>query len=402
VQFSRRKAWWLGALASWAAAILLSDLLFGERAPILLLCSAAVVALSVHATAIWVRQPLGETVKAIIAVPLGYLREFAPLLLPLIVALVFMSRGLSPTLQLMLGPTLVALAWVIVAADVLAAYNVARTLPQVVKWTVDTHGGRKVVRNSLLIAFAAILIIGLFNYSINQLHVYGVAKDLEGGTAVAIVVALGFWLAAFVLAALGTATTWTRFVVALLLIAVVLRFGAAGGVLPWWSLWRHLGGDTLWLLIGIALPVAAGIAEAIIAQRKNRTVNAIAQPPLAAVARYAAFLAALIAALILTIASSWGLVETNRIQIDRPTTADGQPITPANPETPPSLFADHNQHAAQLIQLAEQFSPVLDLSRTEKYGPSSVPDFLATNKLSLILTTSIKAPVCLGVESRIV
>jgi hypothetical protein len=386
----RRVVWWLIALAAWLIVIVASEALFGRRAPRLVLLSAATLALSVHLTALIVRRSLPATVKAILSVPLLYVRELAPLLLPLIVVLVFMSRGLPMLLQLTLGPALLAVAWVIVAADLEGAYRVLRDLPHLVRWIFTTAEGKRVRRLTIAVLIIAVALIVAFNHAINKPHVYGVAADLEGGTAVAIVFALGLWLIAFILAALGTGTTRTRLLISALLIALVLRFGSAAGVLPLWGrLWSHLGGDTLWLLIGLALPLAAGVAESIIAGRNGRPLNVIEIPPWAAVARYASFAGALLAALILAGASGWGLVETNASTVERPTTATGEPITPASPPTPTATFAAGDARAPQLVALAARFSPVLDLSQSEKYGPLSVNDFLSRNRLSLIVTTSI-------------
>jgi hypothetical protein len=384
-----RLLWLLVAVGGWSLAFVGSWLLFGRRAPLLLLVSAAAAGLSVHATALWLHRSLGATVRTILSVPLLYLRELAPLLLPLVIVLLFMSRGLSVTVQLALGPLLLALAWLIVAADVVAAYFVVVRLPRIVRWAASSGEGRRVLRNAVVVVVFGLLVIVLFNRAIDRLHVYGVAGDLEGGTAQVIVFALGLWLVAFILCAFGAGTTKTRFLISSALVLVVLRFAAAAGLIPGWDgFWSRLGGDTLWLILGLLLPLAFGIAESVVARRDGRHVNAIVPPLLNEVAGYGGFVAALTSALLLAGATGWAIVETNAATVDQPANQAGTPIRPADSATPSSIFSgSHNRE--RLVALAARFGPILDLSRSENYGPESVADFLARNTLSLIATTSI-------------
>src|SRR5690349_18251318 len=129
-------------MAAWLLLIVGSRLGFGERAPVWFLVAAGSVGSVAHATAIAVDQPLARTARDVATVPLLYLRELAPVLLPLFVVLAFMSRGLSLGAQIALGPLLLTLTWMIVRSELRPTFEVGRKLPTVLRLPSQTRQWR--------------------------------------------------------------------------------------------------------------------------------------------------------------------------------------------------------------------------------------------------------------------
>lgn len=293
-------------------------------------------------------------------------RTLRPLLLPLMVIVAVGTVKWSATAQILITAALIVLAWrlIVVPEAGRASVNLA----------FESDLAKKIAKHAAVAIVAGLLAVAAFRGLVLPSTAY--FKTIGDAASGLLLLGLVLWLAAIVLRLISHATSGLRAAIATLIGLCLLIPAMALGLMPWggdlgdaWpSLLGILAACTLLLLLAEAIRYAlSNPSEATEEQQEL-------DPPqtLTGRIRGLGFSAAASAAVVLAIATGWGMIDA----------ADkGQPLNP--PEEDSALAATTATTApASDLDLAKRYAPVLAFTKGERWTPVRVEPYVARAQLS--------------------
>ena len=301
------------------------------------------------------------------AEPLGaFLRGLRPLILPGVIVLIAGTVAYSWLVPFLLIPALVVAAWYLLISPELARTREA--FSETAGWLQRGLGswGHIVVGFLLLAGIAGIIIVvaGLSP----DVSLY---EDRPGISNAMLTVALVAWMAAVVLRLGGFATSWFRAVVAMISVLAALRVLMVAGLLPGhnWLIrhaeWLTAGHLLLLTVLGLGLIVVGDAIISLIPRLRFLPSWGAFPAWLGRILRGLGFGAAVLATVALGIAAFYGVISSE---------ANGRDgITPSDEVIAGKVVSPKR---VPLLQLAEQYQPVLVMTDAEKWAPVSVDSYL--------------------------
>lgn len=316
----------------------------------------------------------GQLVVAATGPVMSLVRTLRPLLLPIFVVVAIGAAGKPLPFQVVVCAALVLIAWFgIVLPEKRRSEREAERSPadqrrweRALIWRVGVPSVVAIGLGALLVA-AARLTVGLGN------PYFETIGDLASGL---LLVALAIWAAAIVLRLLSYTTTPVRAVLAFDIGVALVVLLMAFGVVP-----ANEAIDDAWGPIATVFGVAALVllaidtARGVLAARRGEAEHpSSARRPWRSYVAGAGFSAAAVAAVVLAVATVYGLVDA---------AGKGKPLTPPDEEVADARPLNDSGGGGEAgLELARRYAPVLVFHPDERWAPMRVEPYLAAATLT--------------------
>lgn len=307
----------------------------------------------------------GSALRAAASPLVTLLKTARPLLLPLFVVIAIGAANESLALQVLLTAGLAVLAWRTIVAPEAEKSGAS--------WRWERRLFRLVVLPGLValgLGVVAIFVMRRLDFATNPY--FATIGDLASGL---VLVAILLWVAAIAMRLFSFATTPLRAVLAfdigLALVVLAMAFGVVPGNNAVRDAWPPLA--SIFGAFALALLAADGLHSV----RHRNTAPAggadraqgSEEWPLTRRAAAAGFSAAMVAALVLAVATAYGLLDADR---------KGEPLNPPEEEIasarplPPAATSGEEG-----LELARRYAPALVMAAGERWAPMRVGPYLA-------------------------
>lgn len=318
-------------------------------------------------------SPPGQLVLAATGPVMSLVRTLRPLLLPLFVVVAIGAAGKPLLFQIVVCAALVLIAWFgIVMPERRRSEEEAERSEQDQRrwernlvWKVLLSSGVAIGLGALVVAVTR-LAGGLVN------PYFETIGNLASGF---LLVALTIWVAALLLRLLSYTKTPLRAVLAfdigLALVVLAMAFGAIPANEAVNDAWPQLA--TVFGVAALAL-LGLDVARSVVEARRGKEREAPSgRRPWRSYVAGAGFNAAAVAAVVLAVATTYGMVDAAR---------KGEPLTPPDEEVAAARPLGESGGGEAGLELARRYAPVLVFAADERWGPMRVEPYVAAATLS--------------------
>jgi GDSL-like Lipase/Acylhydrolase family len=303
---------------------------------------------------------------------MSLVRTLRPLLLPLLVVVAIGAAGKPLLLQVVLCAALVLIAWfgIVRPEKERSEAEAGRSEEDRRRW--DRSLAMRIAVPSLVAIGLGALLVALVRLLGGLVNPYFEAiGDVASGL---LLVALVIWAAAIVLRLVSYTTTPLRAILAfdlgLALLVLLMAFGVVPANEAVKDAWPQLA--TVFGIAALALLAIETVGAVLAASRGERREAPSGRRPWRSYAAGAGLSAAAVAAVVLAVATIYGLVDA---------AGEGKPLTPPDEEVADARPLSGSD-AGGGLELARRYAPVLAFHPDERWTPTRVEPYLAAARLS--------------------